>query len=241
MLAVLGVTATLGILLGLDIHVNRNSQESTYTSYLAATQALSGALAKSTHLQSELTAAVKQKQALMEASSHDTKGQTALIAELRRLDYLAGLTSLVGSGITVTINYDPALPVIPGLRYVNEATQIQMLVNYLQAAGATGIAINGQRLVTTSSIRTILSMNDVAGPFSGILEINGLPVEAPYVLSVVGPVSNLVNMLNAEALGQQFNILDQSFAVQQFTGKNGVSLPPYTGTLPNHVAKEGGI
>ncbi|PWI57699.1 DUF881 domain-containing protein [Sulfoacidibacillus thermotolerans] len=240
-IALLGVSVTLGVLFGLDLHVHRTSSQADYSSYLAATQALDEALATSTQLEDQIASFSKQKQALIEASSHNATGKTALITELRQQSEIAGLTALTGPGITVTINYDPALPVIPGLRYVDEATQLQMVVNYLDAAGAKGIAINGQRLVTTTAIRSILSFNDAPGPFSGIVEINGLPVQAPYVISVVGPVSSLVNMLTAEGLGQQFTILDQSFVIHQFPSAKGVQLPPYDGALPTSYAKEGGI
>lgn len=241
LVAILGVTLSLGVMVGLDAHVDRNSAKGTYSSYLAASQALSVALATSNQLESQLASVEKQRNVLLEASGHDAAGQVALQAELNQLEQMAGLTGLVGPGITVSINYDPALPLIPGLRYVDEATQLQMVVNYLQAAGAKGIAINGQRLVTTSAIRSILSFNDVPGPFSGVIEVNDLPVKAPYVISVVGPVDNLVNTLDAESIGQQFNILDQSFIVQPFFAHDGVHLPAYDGALPNQIAQEGGI
>lgn len=238
--ALFGVSVVLGIMLGLEAHIDRSTSAQGYTSYLEASNQLTTALSQTPALRLQLTRAQSLYSALQGASEHADSGLALVNAEMAKLDAAAGLTPLRGSGVIIRINYDPNLPVIAGLRYVDEATQLQMLVNYLLASGAQAISINGQRLITTSSIRSVNGLNEVQGPFSGTLQVNAVPVQAPYVVSVIGSVEAIRNMLEVEDLADQFTLLDQSFVVQSYTRRNSMTLPAYTGDLPGQYATEGG-
>jgi uncharacterized protein YlxW (UPF0749 family) len=103
---------------------------------------------------------------------------------LERLRSATGQSEVTGSGVTVTI--DDA-PVTNETELVNEPGKIvdrdlQIVVNGLWQAGATGIAINGRRLTPTSAIRS-------AG--EAIL-VNYRPLIPPYVVSAIGPDANLI-------------------------------------------------
>ncbi len=153
----------------------------------------------------------------------------------------AGLTPVAGEGVSITINYDPNLPLIPGLTYVDEAVQLQMVINDLQSVGATAIAINNERLITTSSIRSVNGLTTKSGPFTGVVQVNGEPVAAPYVISVVGPIASINNLIEAEGLKDQFAILDQSFIVKTYLAPDLLHLPAYTGVLPGQYSTEVGM
>jgi len=238
--ALLGVSVILGVMLGFEAHIDRSGPVTGYASYLELSDELSSALAQTPALRTALARAQQEQAALMAASAHARSGIFLLREEAERLDRAAGLTPMAGHGVIITINYDPNLPVIPGLRYVDEATQLQMLVNYLLASGAQAIAINGERLVTTSAIRSVNGLSEAPGPFSGILQINEVPVQAPYRIAVVGPVQAIDNMLQVEDLGGQFQLLDQSFVLQARGGKRVVNVPAYTGVLPGAYSTEVG-
>ncbi|MCY0874833.1 MAG: DUF881 domain-containing protein [Firmicutes bacterium] len=238
--ALFGVSIVLGFMLSLEAHIDRSSTVAGYTSYLEVSDQLTSALAQTPLLRTAFTRAQQEHTALAATLSHDRLGMTLLRAEALRLDKEAGLTPEAGPGVIITINFDPNLPVIPGLRYVDEATQIQMLVNYLMASGAEAIAINGQRLVTTSSIRSVNGLNEVPGPFSGILQVNEVPVKAPYKVAVIGPAAAIANMLSVEDLAGQFQLLDQSFRLQTFASSHLVRVPGYTGVLPGAYSTEVG-
>lgn len=226
------VTLVLGLMLGLETHIDHTTSTNSMGSYLAQSQALTAAMQLSPKLQRRLTRDERQLQALQATASNISHGLSMMRQELASLQKNAGLTPLQGPGLVITINYDPNLPVIPSLRYVDEAEQLQMVINLLAAGHAEGFAINGQRLVTTTSIRSVNGLSAPAGPFSGTVQVGGVPVVAPYTIRVVGPVQSLDNMLQVEAIAQQFAILDQSFVVQAHEKHKGVSLPAYDGALP---------
>lgn len=239
--ALFAVSLSLGVMLGLEGHIERGEAPvGQYASYLEASNALQQALAKTPVLRAQLRRAQALHDALLAGSRHASRGLADVQAELRRLDAEAGLTALSGPGVIIEINYDPALPVIHGLRYVDEATQLQMVVNYLLASGASGIAIDGQRLVTTSAIRSVSGLEQLPGPFAGIVQVNDVPISAPYTIAVVGDSTAISNMLEVEALPEQFRLLDQSFRLLARPGSHGVRLPAYSGQLPGQYATEGG-
>ncbi len=236
--ALFGVSVVLGFMLSLEFYIDRTPTQSPYTSYYESSQQLTDALNESSVLGKTLSRGQHQLQALGEATRHTVLGVRLLQQELNALKAAAGLSVVKGPGIAIKINYDPNLPVIPGLRYVDEATQLQMVVNLLDASGAKSIAINDQRLVTTSTIRSVNGLNAQVGPFSGVLQVNGVPIQAPYILMAVGSAQSMVNALNVEGIAAQFNILEQSFHVTQI---NAVTLPAYTGVLPGRYAMEVGL
>lgn len=239
--AMMSVSLLLGLMIGLEFHIDRSSPAVAYTSYLAATDDLSSALQTSAHLNRMLKNVGAQYQTLVAASQIHSHGMQNLQEELKNLEQQAGLTPRVGEGISITINYDPDLPVLPGLVYVNEAQQLQMVVNDLESVGAVAIAINGERLVTTSSIRSVSGLAAGSGPFAGVVQVNGDPVAAPYVIQAVGPVNAMTNLLTAEGLKGQFAILDQSFTVQVFHRPRLLTVPAYTGVLPGKYSVEVGM
>lgn len=236
-----GVSLLLGCMIGLEAHVERGGGNVTaYSSYLADSQALAQAVAFTPKLVRQLERQESQWQALHAVTTHAADGLRMLEAEVERAQRAAGLTPLTGNGVRIRVAFDAGLPLIPGLHYVDEATQLQMLVNYLQAAGAAGIAINGQRLTTISSIRTVGSLGESSGPFSGVVQVNQVPVSAPYIVEAVGPVQAMANMLEVEGIASQFNILDQSFGLTRYAGHRTLTLPAYAGPLPGQYASEVG-
>ncbi len=229
--------AVVGVMIGLEAHVNKNTA-SAYGSYVSASSALTFQVAQTPRLVMQLDQVRREWTALHDAATNALHGLHMLRAEVGRSDAAAGLTTEKGAGITVTVAFDPHLPLIRGLRYVDEAVQLQMLVNWLQAAGARALAVSGQRLVTTSSIRTVGGLTSSVGPFSGVVQVNEVPVKAPYVISALGSAQAMMNILQVEDLAQQFNILDQSFQVRRYSAGHPLVIPAYRGALPGKYARE---
>ena len=105
----------------------------------------------------------------------------AAVARLRDLEAQTGLAPVRGSGARVTIGDGPT-PINPvtGNRSTEARVRdsdLQLAANALWAAGAEAIAVNGQRLTATSTIRQ-------AG--EAIL-VDFQPVTAPYTLEAIGP------------------------------------------------------
>jgi uncharacterized protein YlxW (UPF0749 family) len=105
----------------------------------------------------------------------------AAVARLRDLEAATGLAPVRGSGAKITIGDGPT-PINPVTgRQSTEArvrdSDLQLAANALWAAGAEAIAVNGQRLTATSTIRQ-------AG--EAIL-VDFQPVTTPYTIMAIGP------------------------------------------------------
>jgi uncharacterized protein YlxW (UPF0749 family) len=105
----------------------------------------------------------------------------AAVAPLRELEAVTGLAPVRGDGARITVTDGPT-PIDPltGERKIEarvKDTDLQLAANALWAAGAEAIAINGQRLTATSTIRQ-------AG--EAIL-VDFRPVTSPYEVVALGP------------------------------------------------------
>jgi uncharacterized protein YlxW (UPF0749 family) len=130
----------------------------------------------------------------------------AAVARLRSLEAETGLAAVRGPGVKVTVGDGPT-PVDPltGERK-NEArvrdTDLQLATNALWAAGAEAIAVNGQRLTATSTIRQ-------AG--EAIL-VDFRPVNTPYQVVAIGPGS-LADTFRDGSAGRFFRALSSRYAM----------------------------
>jgi uncharacterized protein YlxW (UPF0749 family) len=105
----------------------------------------------------------------------------AAVAQLKDLESQTGLAPVRGSGAKITLHDGPT-PVNPLTGEKNTAgevkdTDLQLATNALWSLGAEAIAINGQRLTATSTIRQ-------AG--EAIL-VDFRPVSSPYEVVAIGP------------------------------------------------------
>ncbi|GIF25817.1 uncharacterized protein YlxW (UPF0749 family) [Actinoplanes tereljensis] len=105
----------------------------------------------------------------------------ATVAKLRDLEAATGLAAVTGSGAKVTLVDGPTpINAVTGERNTVarvKDTDLQLATNALWSLGAEAIAINGQRLTATSTIRQ-------AG--EAIL-VDFRPVSSPYEVIAIGP------------------------------------------------------
>lgn len=100
----------------------------------------------------------------------------------------AGLSDLTGPGVEVTMN-DSNVAVQPGENpnlYVLHDEDVLKVLNELKAAGAEALAINDQRLISSSEIRCV-------GPT--ILTNRNQRLTPPFVISAIGDPDNMINSL----------------------------------------------
>ena len=107
----------------------------------------------------------------------------AAVAQLNELEATAGLAPVRGSGARITIKDGPT-PVDPltgehNTQALVKDSDLQLACNALWSEGAEAIAVNGQRLTATSTIRQ-------AG--EAIL-VDFRPVTTPYEVVAIGPDS----------------------------------------------------
>jgi uncharacterized protein YlxW (UPF0749 family) len=140
---------------------------------------------------------------------------------LDQVEARAGLGAVTGDGVTVILASGPA-PTDPVTGKPDSTDQghivdfdLQVISNELWHDGAEAIAINGQRLIATSTIRA-------AG--SAIL-VDLAPLSEPYTIQAIGP-SSLANALRRSAVGGFYNYLSTSYGVKfAVQSASGLRLP----------------
>ena len=99
-------------------------------------------------------------------------------ADVAQLALLAGTTALRGAGLTVALadsDREPPSPEEAGAYRIHDR-DLQLVVNALFAAGAEAVAVNDNRVVATTPIRS-------AG---GTIVVNFRPLTPPYRIVAIG-------------------------------------------------------
>lgn len=119
-------------------------------------------------------------------SARRSSAAQQLKAQLDDQRTLAGLAALHGPGLTLLLHDgpDPNDPNDRSLGWLIHYQDLQDIVNLLWASGAEAVAVNGQRIVPTSSFH-------YAGV--NILVNNGSRISGPYTVTALGDPSILAN------------------------------------------------
>jgi uncharacterized protein YlxW (UPF0749 family) len=110
-------------------------------------------------------------------------GESEELRRIREQEAVTGLVAVRGAGVVVTLtDAAPQIDPTTGRPSVADVSRVldvdlQSVVNGLWASGAEAVAINGQRLTSTSTIRS--AGNAVLVDFR--------PVTSPYDVSAIGP------------------------------------------------------
>ncbi|MBO0828921.1 MAG: DUF881 domain-containing protein [Streptosporangiales bacterium] len=154
-------------------------------------------------------------------------------AEVRRLEALqnsTGFNAVHGAGVVVTVDdaQDGDLTGdASGGRILDR--DLQILVNGLWAAGATAVAINGQRLTTLTAIRE-------AG--DAVL-VDFRPLARPYVVSALGDRHTLEARFADGPAGRYFKTLQTSFDVSfDMDDRDTLTLPAASTVTLQYAHKE---
>jgi len=141
----------------------------------------------------ELTGTIRAS--VVKASDNDGQLDT-LDANVSRLEVRTGFSAVRGQGIRITVDNEPGVDVNNEIR----DEDLAYLVDGLWTAGAEAIAINDQRLNLLGGIRNT----------SRAIHVNGRPVNAPYVISVIGDNDTLQARLLQSSQGQAWFALVNS-------------------------------
>lgn len=110
----------------------------------------------------------------------------------RRIDSLearGGLAASRGPGLRVILDDAPPEASAEGLDpniFVVHQQDLQAFVNAIWAGGAEAVALQGQRLVSTTGIKCVGST----------VVLDGVPYSPPYVIEAIGPTSQMEQALN---------------------------------------------
>jgi uncharacterized protein YlxW (UPF0749 family) len=174
-------------------------------------------------LLNQLEATQAQIQSFQEQSSGSATAQAAVNAGLEEARAAAGLTALTGPGVIIEIA-DSQRQVPEGdsaVNYLVLADDLRDIVAALWHAGAEGVAINGERLVATSSIY---------GVGSSVL-VNTAFLSPPFRIEAVGPAGLDARYAADPAfigrVGQRIEVYGLEYAAQ---ASDEVALPAYIGS-----------
>ena len=93
-------------------------------------------------------------------ASANTEGSEEKEAELKKNNMLLGLTDVTGEGVIVTLKDNDAVDstkVLDSSYLLVHDSDLLGIVNELKNGGAEAISINGERIVSTSSIHVVYS------------------------------------------------------------------------------------
>lgn len=178
-------------------------------------------------LQAEVANLNQQVSALTQ-SVHDSR-VAKLQPTLEALKAAAGFTPINGEGVTVTLTDAPKSIIDEAQRTGSVSVDallvhqqdIQAVVNALWSGGATGVSVQGQRIISTTGIKCV----------GNTVVLRGVPYSPPYVIAAVGNIGRLTAALNASEYVQAY----QTFVTRYQLGWNlttstDLTMPAYVGT-----------
>jgi len=172
----------------------------------------------------QLTADLEALRAEIDAAgAQAAAGLPALRIRLASLEGATGLTAVRGPGLRVTLaDAEEACPTGRPDDCQVQDTDLQLAVNALFAAGAEAVAVNGERLIATSAVRS-------AG--SSVL-VNYRVLASPYVIEAIGDPGRLDVQFQGAEIAHDFavwrDVYGLGYAVAQV---KRLELPAYSGGL----------
>jgi uncharacterized protein YlxW (UPF0749 family) len=141
-------------------------------------------------LQRDVADVSSSNQSLASANTRLQGQLDDLEARVRRAELNTGYAAVHGPGVRITVDNRPGVDVDSEIR----DEDLAFLVDGLFEAGAEAIAINDQRLNALGGIRNS----------NRAIHVNGRPVNAPYVVSVIGDNKTLQARLLQTSQGQEW-------------------------------------
>jgi uncharacterized protein YlxW (UPF0749 family) len=177
--------------------------------------------------QSDLKAQLGVLRARLDEIQKASAAQSGIAGDLSRqiedLKISSGLMPLVGEGLAITLD-DARLPAnVKDLeKSICHSTDLTDIINSGWRAGAEAIAVNGERIVGTSSVYCV----------GATIMVNGTLMSPPFVIELIGAQAALLNVLDDPK--ELADIKDRSQLhglVFEVARQREVRVPAYTGSL----------
>ncbi|HEY4752638.1 MAG TPA: DUF881 domain-containing protein, partial [Candidatus Limnocylindrales bacterium] len=143
--------------------------------------------------------------------------------QLQNAQIAAGLVSMTGPGLVMQLS-DSKMPVPADGNshdYLVSGGDVLTVVDQLWAAGAEGIAINGERVVVSTAIVDI----------GGSVVVNGAYVAAPYQVSAIGPATMFDTLTHEPGFVDFIRARSEAYGIEvQYATPDSVDLPAYAGS-----------
>lgn len=227
-LAVAGVLGVVGLLLASVVAQTWQGLPDLRRTKAELVRRVEAATAADTADQEQVRELAAEVAALRRTVLAGEADATAAEEQLAGLQAAAGVATLVGPGVTVTLDDGPASGVEgagPDLARVLDR-DLQMVVNGLFAAGAEAVAVNGRRMTTTSAIRS-------AG--DAIL-VGYRPLVRPYVVTAVGDARTLEARFVDSASGRELSTLTTLYQMPYSVSTDAaVTVPGEAATMTRYA------
>ncbi|WP_164701828.1 DUF881 domain-containing protein [Modestobacter sp. KNN46-3] len=186
--------------------------------------------------QAELAALQQQVQALTDLAASRNGEVAAVQQEAAPGVGSAGLAELTGPGLAIALDDAPRTSAgttptegNPDNLVIHQS-DVQAVVNALWAADADGVAIMGQRLISTSAVICV-------GP---TLLLHGRTYSPPYVVTAVGDADEMRDELAASPGVQVFQEAADAYGLTfDVEEQDKLTLPAYDGALDMQYARVG--
>lgn len=160
-------------------------------------------------------------------AAEEDSAADVLVNDLNKNQILAGTVAVEGPGVIVTLEDNDTITGTPVNEnvYVVHDDDVLRVLNELRAAGAEALAINGQRVVSTSEIRC-------AG---NTISVNNTRTGAPFIISAIGDSEQL-----SSGLAMRGGLVDElsRWVKIKVETKSSITLPAYTGSNNYQYAKK---
>ncbi len=184
--------------------------------------------------QDELKARILELRVEIQSAEQAGAGSAQLVKQLNddleRARIAAGLIPLQGTGIVLRLedSIQPAPPEGNDRDYLVSGQDIRTLVEELWLAGAEAIAVNSERVTTTTAVIDI----------GGSVLVNSAYLAPPYHVTALGP-PDLFDRLSASAGFVDFvRARAERFGIRiSFATPESVDIPAYAGTVNLRYAR----
>ena len=185
----------------------------------------------------ELTRQVTDLRAQVDALSaaENASSGSDLSEQVERQEQEAGLTSVTGPAVAVTLDDAPSSVQANGIDadlLVVHQQDIQSVVNALWSGGAEAMTIQGQRVISTTGIKCV----------GNTVVLHGVPYAPPYVISAIGDQARLESALATSTSVQIYRQYVDAYGLVYDEGREGsVTFPAHEGSLDlQHAQPLGG-
>ncbi|MDX8044932.1 DUF881 domain-containing protein [Gracilibacillus sp. S3-1-1] len=214
------VCLVLGFLVAIVVNSNHQATERDTRD----TWEIRTSLLEEQQAQQELYKEIEEAENTLRQYKESTEHQQidSLKQSIEQLREQAGLIEIQGSGVVVTLQplfLDEESQEYPSIN----AELLQLLINELNTAGASEIAIENQRVINITPIRDV---ND--NIYVNNSSIGDLPIE---ITILTDNPEQLINQVEVSEIGDYFALENVTISIE---AKNEVSLPAYDDQIDLH-------
>lgn len=151
-----------------------------------------------------------------------------LEAEIKEKNLALGLTEVTGTGVKIVLNDGNTSSINSIFTNTSDLLvhdlDLMHVVNELFNSGAEAISINGQRIVSTTSIECD----------GNVIKINGTKIGTPFEITAIGYPEQLSG--GVARPGGYIELLESRGVIVSLTKHDSVKVPKYAGTIKFNYA-----